>query len=85
VGLGYLLDTNSVIDYLGNKFPEKNAAFLDNIKPNISVITRIEVLGWLNATSDQLERLGFYIQATIYFLWKRISFLKPLKFVKDIA
>lgn len=48
--LGYIIDTNSIIDYLSNKLPEE---FVENIlndvinlKPNISLITKIELLGF---------------------------------------
>lgn len=45
----YLMDTNSVIDYLGNKLPATGMDFMNGIMdavPNISVITKIEVLGF---------------------------------------
>ena len=40
----YLIDTNSVIDYLDNKLPAKGANMLDEQRLEISVITRIELL-----------------------------------------
>lgn len=45
----HLIDTNTVIDYLGRKLPDSGMAFMNNIidaVPNISIITRIEVLGF---------------------------------------
>ena len=44
----YLIDTNAVIDYLGQKLPRSGMTFLNDIIdviPNLSVITKIEVLG----------------------------------------
>lgn len=45
----YLIDTNAIIDYLGQKLPPSGMEFInpiiDNI-PNISVISKIEVLGF---------------------------------------
>lgn len=48
--LEYIIDTKSIIDYLSNKLPQK---FVENIlndviniKPNISLITKIELLGF---------------------------------------
>ena len=45
----YLIDTNVVIDYLGLKLPVSGINFMntiiDNI-PNVSVVTKIEVLGF---------------------------------------
>lgn len=49
---GYLMDTNVVIDYLSNKLPEENAKIIDDISPQISVITRMELLGWPNGSDD---------------------------------
>jgi predicted nucleic acid-binding protein len=45
----YLIDTNAVIDYLGTKFPVLGMDFMNSVidaVPNISVITKIEVLGF---------------------------------------
>ncbi|MBS1486841.1 MAG: type II toxin-antitoxin system VapC family toxin [Bacteroidetes bacterium] len=45
----FLIDSNSVIDYLGNKLPSKGVVFMNGVidaVPNISVITKIEVLGF---------------------------------------
>jgi len=50
----YLMDTNAVIDYLGNKLPAKGIDFMNGVmdgSPNISVVTKIEVLGF--PASDQ--------------------------------
>jgi predicted nucleic acid-binding protein len=45
MGKSYLIDTNSVIDYLNNKLPEKANQLIDNHQSKISVITRMELLG----------------------------------------
>ena len=45
----YLIDSNAVIDYLGNKLPAKGMEFMDSVideVPNLSVVTKIEVLGF---------------------------------------
>jgi len=65
MGQEYIIDTNSVIDYLSNKIPEKGLLFIDSISTSISVMTRIELLGWYNATSEQIVRLKTYIDASI--------------------
>ena len=64
---GFLMDTNVVIDYLGNKLPPSGAAFIDNLPGVISVITRIEILGWYNATSEQLAKLELFIQSAVIY------------------
>jgi predicted nucleic acid-binding protein len=71
MGQGFLMDTNVVIDYLGNKLPPSGTAFIDD-PAVISVITRIEILGWYNVTSEQLAKLQPFIQnAVIYSLAER--------------
>ncbi len=63
----FLIDTNVVIDYLGNNIPNKGSNFLDNLPIIISVVTRMEVLGWFGVTQQQLERLhSFMIPAQIF-------------------
>lgn len=45
----YLIDTNAVIDYLGNKLLISGMDFMNTIidaVPNVSVVTKIEVLGF---------------------------------------
>ena len=55
----YLIDTNTVIDYLGRKMPEAGMAFLNQVldsSPTVSVITKIEVLGF-NALAEDYQLL----------------------------
>jgi len=40
------MDTNVVIDYLSNQLPPTAASTIDKLPGIISVITRIELLGW---------------------------------------
>ncbi len=45
----FIIDTNAVIDYLGNKMPAFGMSLINNVldtNPNISVITKIEVLSF---------------------------------------
>jgi predicted nucleic acid-binding protein len=54
-----LIDTNAVIDYLGKKFSLKAMAFMNGVidlAPNVSVITKIEVLGF-NAAEEHYQLL----------------------------
>ncbi len=54
-----MIDTNAVIDYLGKKLPLDGLTFLDQIIdqiPIISVITKIEVLGF-NASDEHYQIL----------------------------
>ncbi len=46
---GYLIDTNVIIDFLAGRFTGKNLQFITSIvssQPSISVISKIEVLGF---------------------------------------
>jgi predicted nucleic acid-binding protein len=64
----YLIDTNVVIDYLGKKLPLNGMEFMNAIIddiPNISVVTKIEVLGF-NAPEQHYQLLSdFMNDATI--------------------
>jgi hypothetical protein len=55
MGKEYLIDTNTVIDYLGNKLPRNGenlmTGVIDDI-PKLSVLTQIEGLGF-NAAAEQ--------------------------------
>lgn len=54
----YLIDTNVVTDYLGQKMPLLGMNFMNTIIdaiPNVSVVTKIEVLGF--NTPDQHYQL----------------------------
>jgi toxin FitB len=51
MGKKYLIDTNTVIDYMGDKLPEKVKGMIDSIidkEINLSVINKIELLGFSN-------------------------------------
>jgi predicted nucleic acid-binding protein len=71
----YLIDTNVVIDYLGQKIPLSGMKFMntiiDNI-PNVSVITKIEVLGF-NAPAEHYQLLtDFMNDATVIELTNKV-------------
>jgi hypothetical protein len=57
------MDTNAVIDYLGNRLPVSGMDFMGTVidaGPNISVITKIEVLGF-NAPGEHSQLLADFI------------------------
>lgn len=50
MGTQYLIDSNTVIDYLSGVLPVAGMKFMDgviNAVPQVSVITKIEVLGYM--------------------------------------
>ena len=63
----YLIDTNVIIDNLGNKLPKKAKEFLIANEAIASVVSKIEVLGWPNASAEQLN--------PVYLLMEMVSIL----------
>ena len=61
MGRKYLIDSNAAIHYLGDKLPLKGTIFIDALVPVISVITRIEMLGWFEASKEQINKLSPFI------------------------
>ena len=64
---GFLMDSNVVIDYFGNNLTGNAVSFIDNLPAVISVITRIEILGWYNATPEQLSKLQNFVQQSLVY------------------
>ncbi|CAN5813542.1 hypothetical protein BH24BAC1_BH24BAC1_09080 [soil metagenome] len=63
----FLIDTNAVIDYLGGKLPPERMTFMNdvvNAVPNVSVITKIEVLGY-NTEPEAYQLLTDFMQASV--------------------
>jgi len=55
----YLLDTNILIYYLAGAIPDDERSFIERVileSFNISIITRIELLGWRGHTPEGLEK-----------------------------
>jgi predicted nucleic acid-binding protein len=58
MGKRYLLDTNTILDYMGNKLSNKSKAALAKIidhEINISVINKIELLGFSKVEQDLID------------------------------
>lgn len=63
------MDTNVIIDYTSNLLPVKGTAFVENICNvdfNISVVVKIESLGYGNETAKMKLLEEFLATATIY-------------------
>ena len=67
MGQGYLIDTNTTIDYLSDKLPAKSAEFIGKIDSQLSVISRMELLAWPNATEEQLKVLEAFVGSSNIF------------------
>lgn len=64
----YLIDTNAVIDYLGNKLPNAGMTFMHSIidaVPIVSVITKIELLGFNTSEQHSQLLIDFIKDATV--------------------
>lgn len=67
----YLIDTNVIIDYTSNLFDVEESAFVENIFNtgfNISVVVKIEALGYNDASTKMQLLEEFLITATILHL-----------------
>lgn len=63
----YLIDTNAVIDYLGQKLPAAGMSSMNSVidaVPNVSVITKIEVLGF-NAPAESYQLLTNFMNDAV--------------------
>ncbi|HRY33574.1 MAG TPA: type II toxin-antitoxin system VapC family toxin [Bacteroidales bacterium] len=72
----YLIDTNVVIDYLGKKLPATAMAFLNDVIdsiPNVSIITRIEVLGFSTSEDNYQLLESFMNDATVLDLTEDVA------------
>jgi len=78
MGQGYLIDTNAVIEYLDNKLPAKASTLIDKNGSQISVITRMELLGWQQATQAQIKVLHQFINASAIFNLEESVILKTI-------
>lgn len=61
MGKRYLLDTNTVLDYMGNKLPGKAKNLIAQIiddEINLSVINKIELLGFSKVEQDLIDFVG---------------------------
>ena len=59
-----LIDSNVIINYTSEKYPEKAMSFIANVIdeiPNISVITKIETLSWRSAIIQEESFVQLFI------------------------
>ena len=66
MGTTYLLDTNTAIYFLNGLLPQKARDFMKEVLNEdgsyISVITKIELLGWLAASSEKIRDVEDFVQ-----------------------
>lgn len=72
----YLIDSNAIIDYLGNKIPGRSKNFMDKIidsTPNISILSQIEVLSFNTSDENQIILKNFIFDSNIYELTNEVA------------
>ena len=71
MGIKYLWDTNTVIYFLQQSFPQKAEKFMDNTlldsQPAFSAITEIELLCWKSPAPEDLQVLNQFIANAFVF------------------
>ena len=76
MGQIYILDTNTVIDYVGDKFPQISALAMDklvNEELNISIVVKIETLGFNGEESEMQKLKDFLSLAKIFYMEDSIA------------
>jgi predicted nucleic acid-binding protein len=61
----FLIDTNIIIDALGNAMPDSVKRVISGMSPIVSAVTYIEALGWHRAASSQLTVLRKFMDVAI--------------------
>ncbi|MGJ3235677.1 type II toxin-antitoxin system VapC family toxin [Marivirga sp.] len=80
---GCLIDTNVIIDYLANKLPEAGNLLIYENVPKISVVTRLELLSWPNASEIQMQILDDFIDSSIIYNLDEDVILKTIEIRKN--
>lgn len=84
MGQEYLIDTNVVIGYFNDTLPQKGINFFENIFSTISIITRIEILGWHQITESEFTEFNSFIENATVFLLTEPIVLKTTLTIKLI-
>ena len=61
MGIRYLLDTNIVSKYFYNQLEENITSLIENLVPEISVITQIELLSYTGFSTGELSIVNEFI------------------------
>lgn len=71
----YLIDSNAVIDYLSSRFPKSGMSFMNDVVDsiaNVSVITKMEVLGFDGPEKDMALLENFIDESVVFYLTEEI-------------
>ncbi len=83
MGQGYLMDTNTIIDYLENRLSARSNNSIERKPIQLSVVSRIEILAWQKATISQLKQLKDFISASSVFNLDENIILKSIEIRKN--
>lgn len=64
MGKRYLIDSNVVVDFLGGKLPEDGKQLMLQLKPEISIITSIEILSKKDIPLEELQKYKSFINSS---------------------
>jgi predicted nucleic acid-binding protein len=62
----YIIDSNVIVNYTSEKYSQKAMSFLADVIdeiPNISVITKIEVLSWRSFIIQEEENMRLFVNS----------------------
>ncbi|MBU1821975.1 MAG: type II toxin-antitoxin system VapC family toxin [Bacteroidetes bacterium] len=71
MGKKYLIDSNTLIDYVGNKLPKSAAEAMDRVVDeafNVSIVVKIETLGFDGEASEMEKLRSFLSLASVFYL-----------------
>ena len=64
MGKRYLIDSNVIIDFCNGKLSINGRTFLENIEPEISIITNIELFATKNISEQEYALLNKFVAIT---------------------
>lgn len=67
MGKRYLIDSNAVIDFLGGKLPEAGKQLMLKIRPEISIITCIEILSKKDIPESEMLLYRAFIKSSLIY------------------
>lgn len=65
MGKRYLLDTNVISKYLNDKLDVNTTNLLEFVSPELSIISKIELLSWTNYSTEELSVIHEFISDSI--------------------
>lgn len=67
MGKRYLIDSNAAIDFLGGKLPEKGKQLMLKIKPEISIITFIEIQSKKDIPEQDMLKYSAFVKSSMVY------------------